>query len=371
MSGGVDSSVSAYLLAKEHDIIGVSMQVWDYRQNGGYDFTDARKVAAEVDVPYYVFDFENTFREKVIDKFINTYLSGETPNPCVDCNNKVKFKELRERAEKLGCEYVATGHYAQIEESEKGFHLIRGEDIDKDQSYFLYGLKQEELSKTLFPVGHLNKSEVRKIAEKINLTTANKPESQDICFVSGNVKDFIEKHGEKMPAGNIINTKGDIIGKHDGIHSFTVGQRKGLGIGGTKEPLYVLEINSSDNSVIAGTKDELEKEFFYLEKINWLSPYILEKLKNNDEFSFEAMAQLRYRHDGIKVDVEVAKESVKISFQNDWTTVTPGQACVLYDLDNREVHGGGRISNFLSNRLNQDNSNFAKSNISSLNYISN
>lgn len=354
MSGGVDSSVAALLLNKQGaDLIGVSMQVWDYRNHGGCssratccapdDFTDARMVAARIGIPYYVFDFEESFREKVINNFINKYRQGLTPNPCVDCNNKVKFRELRERAKSFDCKNVATGHYALIEKSDKGFHLLRSKDLSKDQSYFLYGLKQEELAQTLFPVGHMTKPEVREIAREFGLVTADKPESQDICFVSGTVSEFIARHGGKAPPGNIVNKSGKVVGKHEGIHSFTVGQRKGLKIA-NPQPLYVLEINHSDNNVIVGEKHELERSSFSVNEVNWLSPSILHSLSNGTLSEFECIAQLRYRHKGVPVKVKLQPDSsLAVDFINEWTAVSPGQVAVFYDSDNNEVLGGGRI----------------------------
>lgn len=355
MSGGVDSGVSALILKEQgHDLVGISMQVWDYRQNGGCstkatccspdDFTDARVVADKIDIPYYVFDFEKTFRKKVIDDFVNKYQQGLTPNPCIECNNKVKFKELRNRADKLNCPIVATGHYAQIEKDEQGYHLIRGVDSNKDQSYFLYGLLQNELANTLFPVGAMTKPEVRELAKSYGLSIATKPESQDICFVSGSVKDFIVKIGGKGKSGNMINAKGDILGTHDGIHSFTVGQRRGLGIS-TENPNYVLDINTETNNIVVGEKKELEKEGYLVREVNWIRPDIL---KLNQEgiypIKFNAIAQVRYGHEGVPVEVEIVeKDLVKVKFTKGWATVSPGQASVFYCMDNKEVIGGGKI----------------------------
>ena len=350
MSGGVDSSVSALLLKSQGaDIIGVSMQVWDYRNHGGCstratccapdDFTDARMVAAKVEIPYYVFDFEESFREKVINNFVNKYKQGLTPNPCVDCNNKVKFRELRERARSFSCKAVATGHYAQISQDQSGYHLLRGKDLSKDQSYFLYGLKQEELSETLFPVGHLTKPEVRELAREFGLVTADKPESQDICFVSGAVSDFIAKHGGATPAGQIVDKSGKVVGAHDGIHRFTVGQRKGLKIA-NPEPLYVIQLQPAENKVVVGEKNELEREGFQVNEVNWVAP----QMQDNSIKSFDCIAQLRYRHKGVLATVSINEDSnLSVKFKDEWTAVSPGQVAVFYNLANNEVLGGGRI----------------------------
>lgn len=345
MSGGVDSSVAALMLhEKGFSCIGISMQVWDYRNNGGNctratccapdDFTDARKVAAKIGIPYYVFDFEKTFRKEVIDKFVSTYEQGETPNPCVDCNNKVKFRELRERALKLGFDKVATGHYAQVEKRGEIYHLLRGADPDKDQSYFLYGLQYEELSKTHFPVGHLTKDKVREFAKDAGLGTASKAESQDICFVAGTVKDFLINIGRKPATGLIVHKNGTVIGNHDGISHFTVGQRKGLKVGGHHDPLYVIEIDPVANRVIVGEKSDLEREKFLVKELSFIQP---------QKERFKAVAQLRHRHKGVEVEVELKQDVAEVKFLCEWATASPGQACVFYDKANREVIGGGRI----------------------------
>jgi tRNA-specific 2-thiouridylase len=351
MSGGVDSSVAAYLLAKQGiDCIGISMQVWDYRNNGGSctratccapdDFTDARKVAAIAGVPYYVFDFEKTFRKEVIDQFVQTYARGETPNPCIECNNKVKFRELRDRAAAFGCSHVATGHYARVRQTSDGWYLLRGKDTDKDQSYFLYGLKQSELAQTLFPVGDMTKDEVRQIAKDAGLVTHSKPESQDICFVSGSVQDFLVKIGGAKKSGQIVDRLGNTLGEHEGIDNYTVGQRKGLRLGGLENPLYVLELDPYNNKVIVGSKAELERSEFNIKEVNWITPKPLTE-------PFKAIAQLRHRHKGVEVWVQPDSESntCKVKFENEWTTVSPGQSCVFYDLSNQIVLGGGRIVN--------------------------
>ena len=356
MSGGVDSSVAALLLHEEgHSIVGVSMQVWDYRNNGGCssratccapdDFNDARRVAASIGVPYYVFDFEETFQQSVIDTFIREYESGRTPNPCVECNNKVKFRALRERADTLGYPIVATGHYAQILESPEGPRLFRGVDRNKDQSYFLYGMKPDELSRTRFPVGAMTKAEVRARAAEAGLGTASKPESQDICFVSGTVKDFLRSQGAKSSPGLVKHRSGEVLGSHDGIHQFTVGQRRGLRVGGSANSLYVLELNHELNEVVVGERDDLERGEFEVDNLSWLSPDVTRLLRNNIlSEPFSCIAQLRHRHSGVPVRVAQSEGgSVTVAFQEKWATVSPGQACVFYDAANREVLGGGKV----------------------------
>jgi tRNA-specific 2-thiouridylase len=352
MSGGVDSSVAALLLKEAgNELIGISMQVWDYRQNGGCksratccapdDFADARQVAARINVPYYVFDFEETFRREVINPFVESYAQGLTPNPCVECNNKVKFRELRERVIKLQFKAVATGHYARIEERSEGLVLLRGIDRDKDQSYFLYGIQSSELAFTRFPIGHLKKSEVRELARAAGFNTADKAESQDICFVSGPVKDFLVRLGTKKRHGLIKDINGNVLGEHDGIHQYTVGQRRGLGVGGSHEPTYVLELDAATNSVIVGAKSQLEREDFEVQLCNWIHP---SAKPSNQPIVMSAIAQLRHRHEGTAVQLTIGIDgNAKAVFTDTWATVSPGQSAVFYDLNNEVVLGGGII----------------------------
>ncbi|MCO6432611.1 MAG: tRNA 2-thiouridine(34) synthase MnmA [Deltaproteobacteria bacterium] len=357
MSGGVDSSVAALLLRQKGcECIGVSMQVWDYRSNGGCssratccapdDFTDARKVAARVGIPYYVFDFEDSFRDKVIAKFVRSYSSGITPNPCVDCNSKVKFLELRRRAAAMSGGEVATGHYARIEKRGDELKLLRGRDRAKDQSYFLYGLKRNELAQTHFPVGHLTKSEVREIAKQHGLATAEKPESQDICFVTGTVGEFLSRAGEKSRPGEIVTISGGHVGYHDGIHNFTVGQRRGLNLGGNEEPLYVLELDASANQVIVGSKRELERPQFRVGELNWLSEEAEKEFASKRSgYQLECIVQVRSRHAGAPARITIGENGeAVVTFLSSPATVSPGQAAVFYDRDNEVVIGGGRIA---------------------------
>lgn len=351
MSGGVDSSVAALLLKEQgFEPIGISMQVWDYRNHGGSssratccapnDFMDARRVAARIGVPYYVFNFEEVFREEVIDRFVVTYERGETPNPCIDCNQRVKFRALRERARAVGAPLVATGHYAQIERSSRGWHLLRGIDPEKDQSYFLYNLSQVDLSETIFPVGAMQKTEVREIARRHGLVTAEKPDSQDICFVSGAVSSFVARIGRAQPQpGPITNLSGDILGHHEGVHHFTVGQRRGLQIGGEPEPLYVVRIDPESRTVVVGPRQALETRAFHVASANWCSP-----TSPAVGETIEGLVQVRHRHPGQKSRItRVNHDEFIVEFTDGWTAVSPGQAAVVYSADNREVVGGGRI----------------------------
>lgn len=346
MSGGVDSSVAALLLKEQgNDLMGVSMQVWDYRRSGGCssratccapdDFTDARMVAAKIGIPYYVFDFEREFQSAVIDRFVSDYLSGRTPNPCVECNNKVKFLELRRRAAAIGCDSVATGHYAQIKADSSGdLRLYRSVDANKDQTYFLYGLKPSELKATLFPIGHMTKPEVREVARKFGLVTAEKPESQDICFVSGSAADFVAKIGGARAKGQVKLANGTVIGEHEGIHQYTIGQRRGIGVSGSSEPLYVTAISAQDNSIVVGPKTELTSYRFEIAEPNWLVDRIPE---------MRALVQVRYRSKPLLCRVVNQDSVTQVFLEEEGAAVTPGQSAVFYDLSNSFVLGGGVI----------------------------
>ena len=355
MSGGVDSSVAAVLLHRQgFDVIGVSMQVWDYRQHGGCesratccapsDFVDARRVASSIGIPYYVFDFEKTFGDEVIRRFVDSYRQGITPNPCVDCNHRVKFRALRERGAAVGYPTVATGHYARITADAQGYHLLRGNDAAKDQSYFLYNLTQNELAQTLFPVGNLTKGEVRELAREAGLSTAEKAESQDICFVGGTVADFLARHGGSAAAGDIVTLDGRRLGRHEGIHSFTIGQRRGLRVGGSAEPQYVVDIQPGTARVVIGSRQDLQRDSFRITELSFCQPAVATALEAGEELS--CVAQIRYRHHGVPVRVRRTGSELTASFAKEWTAVAPGQAAVLYDAANTEVLGGGRIASW-------------------------
>ena len=354
MSGGVDSCATALMLVEQgHSIVGVAMQVWDYRKNGGNatratccapsDFDDAREIADSRGFPFYVFDFEDSFYDAVIQPFINSYLEGKTPNPCLDCNRKVKFAQLRARALALGATKVATGHYAQIRQKSDGsYGLYTSVDRAKDQSYFLYALEQADLANTYFPVGGMTKPEVRAYLEQHGFRVAQKAESQDICFVSSTVGEFIEKEtGSRPPVGRFVSTEGATVGEHQGVHHFTVGQRRGLGLS-DRFPLYVLDIDPVQNEVTVGPKEALERAFFSVGEVNWISGVVPGQ-------PFRSRVKLRYRHDGILCEVHPTPEgSAEVRFLEGWTAVSPGQAAVFYrehdETDGAvEVIGGGRI----------------------------
>ena len=349
MSGGVDSSVAAYLIKSQgYDCIGCTMKLYDNEDIGIShnrtccsldDVEDARSVAYKIGMPYYVFNFKDGFREKVIEKFVRCYESGNTPNPCIDCNRYMKFDKLYERARLLGCEYIATGHYARIEEYNGQYVLRKALDETKDQSYVLYSLTQEQLAHTLFPLGSMRKTEVREIAEKNGFFNADKPDSQDICFVpNGKYAEFLEHFtGKNYPAGYFVSEDGTVLGEHQGIIRYTVGQHKGLGIS-SEEPLYVKEINTKENTVTLCKEQELYSKEVIVRDINWIAG-------EAPKGEIRCKAKVRYRQKEQWATVMLIGETtVKIVFDEPQRAITPGQAAVLYNGD--IVLGGGTISKF-------------------------
>lgn len=350
MSGGVDSSAALVVLKDKYELIGVTLKLHDgeYEQNGQKtccslsDIEDAKIVASRFDIMHYVYNFKDIFNEKVIKNFIDSYERCLTPNPCIDCNRYIKFEGLLERAVALGCDYIATGHYARIEfDEEKDRWLLKkanseeGEN-DKDQSYVLYNLTQDQLSHVLFPLGSMKKSEVRRIAEENGLINAAKPDSQDICFVpDGNYASFIEKStGRKSPAGDVVNSEGKVVGRHDGLINYTIGQRKGLGIAFGK-PTYVIGKNSSDNTLVVGSEQELLKKSLIADDLNWISiPGLTEPII--------CKAKTRYRMQEQPCVVYPEPDGrVYVEFNEPQRAITPGQRVVFYDGD--IVIGGGVI----------------------------
>lgn len=348
MSGGVDSSVAAYLLKEQgYDVVGVTMQIWQdeeqtvQEENGGCcglsAVDDARRVAAELGIPYYVMNFKKEFQENVIDYFVKEYRNGRTPNPCIACNRYVKWESLLQRSLAIGADYIATGHYAQIEQLENGrYSLRRSATLAKDQTYALYNLTQEQLRRTLMPVGAYSKEEIRAIAEKINLRVANKPDSQDICFVpDGDYAAFIEKNaGVHIPEGNFVTPDGKILGRHKGITHYTVGQRKGLGLS-LGHPAFVLEIRPETNEVVIGSNEESMTDTLRADRLNFMSVEDLTEPRR-------VFAKIRYNHKGAWCMVEkTGEDEVTCTFEERQRAVTPGQAVVFYDGD--YVLGGGTI----------------------------
>ncbi len=353
MSGGVDSSVAAALLKeKGYDVIGVTMQIWprlapeeEVRRGGCCSLAaveDARKVADRIGIPYYVMNFGGVFKERVIDYFIEEYARGKTPNPCIACNFYVKWGALLRKALGLGAKYVATGHYARIDyDPSLGRYLLyRGLDPEKDQSYALYGLTQDQLAHTLFPLGPYTKKEVRARAGKLGLVVAEKPESQEICFVTGDdyhsfLREFIP---DKIEPGPILNTSGEVVGRHRGIPFYTIGQRRGLGLS-MGEPVYVVDIKADENVIVVGTKEEVYSRGLYAAEVNFI-PF--ERLNGEKR----VQAQIRYRAPAVPARIvpaggENGEELVKVLFDEPQRAVTPGQSVVFYEGD--LVLGGGII----------------------------
>jgi len=345
MSGGVDSSVAAALLAKQgHDVIGLSMQLYD-QSNGEISFGscctlddlyDARRVAAAIGIPHYIVNFERKFDEHVVSDFVREYAAGRTPIPCVHCNGDLKFASLVERAEAFQAEAVATGHYAQVDfdEATQRYRLKKGVDARKDQSYFLFTLTQAQLARARFPVGALDKPAVREEARRLGLRVAEKKDSQEICFVPpGEHPDFVGKRAQ-IPAGEIRDREGHVLGRHDGIHRFTIGQRKGLGLA-TGIPLYVLDIDADDAAVTVGPREDLERAELTASRVNWMSG-------ETPAAPIRAHVRIRYRHQEAAATVTPLSPTIaRVAFDSPQTAVTPGQAVVFYDGD--VVIGGGWI----------------------------
>jgi tRNA-specific 2-thiouridylase len=360
MSGGVDSSAAAAILKEQgHELVGFTMQLWNQRrgisvdENGESlpsrccsldDVYDARRVAEELGFPFYVLNLEREFERDVVQPFVTSYLNGETPIPCVACNSRLKFASLDRLASSLGCEKVATGHYARVEyDPTKNRHrLLRGRDPQKDQSYFLWELTQDQLSRSMFPLGEMSKPEARDAARRNDLAVAEKSESQEICFVpDGDYAGFIDRYLEveaqqdRLPGtGEIVNTLGEVVGAHTGIHHYTVGQRRGIGIAAA-QPLYVTGIDSARNRIIVGEQDELLSDEFTAAGVNWIAFD-----KPNDPVRTEV--RVRYRHTAAPANVTPIPDGrAQVKFDEAQRAITPGQATVFYRGD--EVLGGGWI----------------------------
>ena len=347
MSGGVDSSVAAYLLKEQgYDVIGVTMQIWQdedplkqSREGGCCGLSavdDARRVAHALDIPYYVMNFKSEFKEQVIDYFIEEYQLGKTPNPCIACNRYVKWESLLERSLDIGATYIATGHYARIEQLSNGrYALRRAGALEKDQTYALYNLTQEQLKRTLMPVGHYDKPTIREMAKNINMRIANKPDSQDICFVeNGDYAKFITENVEKtILPGNFVTLDGTVIGQHKGIIYYTVGQRKGLGLA-MGYPVFVLAIRPETNEVVVGSNEELLTDKLVANHLNFMSIEDLPEEKR-------VFIKIRYNHKGVWGSiVKSGEDEIICKFDEMQRAVTPGQAVVFYDEDNYVVGGG-------------------------------
>lgn len=346
MSGGVDSSVSAILLKQQgYEVIGITMKLWEANNDEQENSTkispelDAKKVCDTLGIQHYNFDFRNKFQEKVIDNFICEYANCRTPNPCIECNRYMKFGEMYKKAKELGCSYIATGHYAKVEfdEEYQKYVLKKSNSIGKDQSYVLYNIDKDLLSHILFPLGNFEtKDEIREIAKQNNLEVANKPDSEDICFIpDGNYKKFLEKHSNIKPKeGNIVNRSGEILGKHNGLYNYTVGQRKGLGIS-YKVPLFVIGFNKEKNEVIVGEENELYRKEMKVGNVNLL---LVDKI----EKPLDVMVKIRYASKPAEAIITQTEAGImQVIFKEAQRGITPGQSAVFYIDD--VVVGGGKI----------------------------
>ncbi|OLD28042.1 MAG: tRNA 2-thiouridine(34) synthase MnmA [Acidobacteria bacterium 13_1_40CM_3_55_6] len=360
MSGGVDSSAAAALLKEQgHELVGFTMQLWNQRrgisvdENGEPlpsrccsldDVYDARRVAEELGFPFYVLNLEQEFERDVVQPFVASYLNGETPIPCVACNSRLKFASLDKLAASLGCEKVATGHYARVEfdAATNRYRLLRGCDPRKDQSYFLWELTQDQLSRALFPLGEMSKPEARDAARRNDLAVAEKRESQEICFVpDGDYAGFIDRYlaaeaqTDRLPgAGEIVNPKGTVIGAHAGIHHYTIGQRRGIGIADA-QPLYVIGIDSNRNRIMVGKEEELLGDEFMAAGVNWIA-------LDDESEAVQADVRVRYRHTAAPATITPLSDArACVKFDEPQRAITPGQATVFYRGD--EVIGGGWI----------------------------
>ena len=355
MSGGVDSSVVAGLMKEEgYDVTGITLKLYDDIKNSskgkqccaGRDIIDAKRVSENLNIEHKILYYQKKFKKEVIDSFINSYTAGETPIPCVQCNQTVKFRDLFKYAKDLKADALVTGHYVLRHELDGMGQMYRAEDKERDQSYFLFSTTQKQLDFLRFPLGKINKTETRKIATKLNLNVAEKPDSQDICFVpNGDYASVIQKYNpQSYQKGEILDLEGKKLGFHEGIINFTIGQRKGIKIS-SKEPLYVVDINAKKNAIIVGTQDNLNINKLYLRDLNLLS--------NKENFEKEIYIKVRSTGKLLKSKVEIKKDRALVNITEDEKGISPGQACVFYsknDLGERLL-GGGWIDKTINKKL--------------------
>jgi tRNA-specific 2-thiouridylase len=346
MSGGVDSSVTAALLVRAgYEVVGVTLQLYSAatpKRKGaccaGQDIDDARRVAEKLGIAHYVLDYEERFRSRVIEDFAQTYARGETPIPCVRCNERVKFADLMDTARELGAEALATGHYVRRVEGATGAELHRAADTSRDQSYFLFATTQKQLDYLRFPIGEMDKREVRAIAAELGLLVADKPDSQDICFVpDGKYANIVQKMKPGVAApGDIVDSAGTVLGRHDGVIHFTVGQRKGLGLSGNGEPLFVLKLDAAKAQVVVGTRDQLSSRAILLRDVNWLG---------SGETVIDCAVKVRSMRPPVAARVTRGPDrAASVELLSPEDAVAPGQACVFYERDGTRVLGGGWIA---------------------------
>ncbi len=352
MSGGIDSTVTAIMLNDEgYEVIGITMKTWDYASSGGGkketgccsldSINDARQIAVERGFHHFIIDIREEFGDYVIDDFVNEYLAGRTPNPCVLCNTHIKWEALLRRADQMDCEFIATGHYAQARKNEDNgrYYVSKGVDENKDQSYVMWGLSQASLSRTKFPLGHLRKSEIKQMAKDLGyFDLANKPESYEICFVPDNdyrgfLKRRVEGLEEKVDGGLFTDKDGKILGNHKGYPFYTIGQRRGLGIA-LGEPYFVTEIIPENNVVILGLENELEKNGMFVNQVNMLKYELVED-------GTDALTKIRYKTPGAESKLYNENGLIRVEFNAAVNAITPGQSAVFYEGD--DVIGGGRI----------------------------
>lgn len=351
MSGGIDSSLAAVLLHEQgYEVVGMTMKTWDYASSGGGkketgccsldSINDARNVAVSLGFPHYILDIRNEFGDYVIDHFTNEYLSGRTPNPCVLCNTHIKWDALLRRADMLDCEYIATGHYANLRQEPNGRHVVsRGIDAWKDQSYVLWGVSQESLSRTQLPLGNLHKAQIREMAkERGFIDLVNKSESYEICFVPDNdYRGFLKRRvpglEDQVKGGNFVLEDGQVVGKHEGYPFYTIGQRKGLGIA-LGHPVFVTEIRKETNEVVLGLEKDLERDGMLVSKLN------LQKYDRVDS-PLETVTKVRYKHEGTPAQIQQIGEQMEVIFHEPVSGIAPGQAAVFYE--GNDVVGGGWI----------------------------